>query len=111
MTRQEVTAAANNILKAMGGNAQEICCGNCPDFAKSLVDLCGGQIVSNLSDDMLSELDGYDVIKPEAALPKPTARNNWESSHCWVKTGNRFYDAHNPEGVDTEEDLAFFEYF
>jgi len=99
---------AETILAEMGGDAEEICTGSCPDFAKQLIDRAGrGQIVSNLSDDMADELDGYEVIKPEAYIPKPSARNYFASSHCWVKIDGKFYDAYNPEGVSDESELQF----
>jgi len=100
--------AAKIILEEMGGDPEEICTGECPEFAKMLVDQCGGEIVSNLSESMIDELEGYNVIEPEAFIPKPSRRNMWSTSHCWVKIDGRFYDAYNPEGVEYEEDLTFF---
>ena len=104
-----VSKIAKQILEQMGGDAEEICSGSCPEFAKELVDKCGGQIVSNLSEDMQDELDGYEVIEPEAYIAKPSRRNYWGTSHCWVKIEGRYYDAYNPEGVDEETDLHFIQ--
>lgn len=111
MTAYEVRKAAESIVEEMGGNAEEICSGSCPDFAKALVDKCGGQIVSNLSEDMESELDGYETIAPDedTYIPAPSRRNMWATSHCWVKINGRFYDAFNPEGVDCETELQFIQ--
>ena len=109
MNPYEVAKTAKQILEEMVGDAEEICTGSCPDFAKSLVDKCGGQIVSNLSEDMESEIGGYDTIEPEAYIPKPSRRNMWGTSHCWVKIDGRFYDAFNPEGVEYESELQFIQ--
>jgi len=99
---------AETILAEMGGNAEEICSGSCPEFAKELINRVGrGQIVSNLSEDMEDELSGYEVIAPESYIPKPSSRNYWATSHCWVKIDNKFYDAFNPEGVEDESELEF----
>jgi hypothetical protein len=109
MTLQEIRKNAKEILAQMGGNAHEICSGSCPAFAKRLVDQVGGEIVSNLSQEMMSELDGYQIIAPEAYIPAPSVRNLFSTSHCWVKVGGMFFDAFNPEGVSDETDLEFFE--
>jgi len=105
----KVREIAESIIEEMGGDAGEICSGNCPVFAKALVTRCGGQIVSNLSEDMIFELDGYDTIEPDedTRLPKPSRSNMWATSHCWVKIDGRFYDAFNPEGVNCETELKF----
>ena len=105
----KVSEIAKRILKEMGGDAEKICTGYCPDFAKELIDTVGrGQIVSNLSDEMKDEIEGYETIEPEIRLPDP---NNWRlgASHCWVKIDEKFYDAFNPEGVDQELDLEFIQ--
>jgi len=100
---------AEKIVEQMGGDPEQICQGDCPEFAKRLVDQVGGQIVSNLSSDMEDDLNGYDVIAPEYQISKPSARNHFSTSHCWVKVGGRFYDAFNPEGVDEEYELHFIQ--
>ena len=98
---------ATRILNQMGGNAHDICTGDCTTFAKSLITAAGrGQIVSNLSDEMLSELDGFEVIAPETYFPNPNRRA--DASHCWAKIDGKFYDAFNPEGVDEETELQFY---
>ena len=110
MTTQSVSDIANKILAEMGGNAEEICTGNCTQFAMRLIDQVGrGQIVSNLSDEMMDEIDGYEIIEPEAYIQRPSARNMFSTSHCWVKIDGRFYDAFDTYGVDDENYLTFIE--
>lgn len=109
MNIDEIRKAAVSILESMGGDPYEVCQGSCPEFAKALVSKCGGQIVSNLSEDMTSSLDGYEVVEPEAHIQKPSRRNMWATSHCWVKIEGRYYDAFNTEGVDDESELQFIE--
>lgn len=109
-TQKTVSDYAIEIIAQMGGNAEEICSGQCPEFAKALVDKVGrGQIVSNLSSNMVDELDGYEVIDPETHIQQPSARNMFSTSHCWVKIDGRFYDAFDPYGVDDEAYLQFIE--
>lgn len=105
----KVSEIAKNILEEMGGDAEEICTGSCPDFAKALVSKCGGQIVSNLSDDMANELDGFEVIEPEVHTSKPSRENFWATSHCWAKIDGRYYDAFNTDGVEDESELEFIQ--
>lgn len=107
MTTQEVRNAAERILAEMGGNAEEICNGDCPVFAMKLVDAVGGQIVSNLQNAMQDDLQGYDVISPDEKWPNPN--RSFYMSHCWVKVGKMYYDAFNPEGVDNEHLLDFYQ--
>ena len=108
MDRYEIEKIANEIINFMGGDPEEICSGSCPKFAKLLVDAVGeGEIVSNLANNMVDELDGYQVIEPEIYFGNPN--NPFSStSHCWVKIDARFYDAFNPEGVDYENELTFY---
>ncbi len=104
----KVSQIAKRVFDEMGGDASEICSGSCPEFAKRLIDAAGrGQIVSNLSDEMIGEIEGYNVIEPEAYIPAPSRSNFFATSHCWVKIDGRYYDAFNPEGVDDESDLQF----
>jgi hypothetical protein len=108
MTRYEIAEYANEIIAYMGGDAEEICNGSCPKFAKLLGDAVGrGEIVGNLASNMKDEIEGYEVIEPEIYFGNP---NDWRSStsHCWVKIDGRFYDAFNPEGVDSEDELQFY---
>lgn len=108
MKNYEIEAIAKEVLEYMGGDAEEICTGSCPKFAKLLVDMVGhGEIVSNLADNMQDELDGYDVIEPEIYFGNPNSPYS-SSSHCWAKIDGRFYDAFNPEGVETENELSFY---
>ena len=114
MTQHEIYEIAQNIIEEMGGDANEICSGECDIFAMKLVDRVGkGEIVSNLTagmeDDFTSGDKKYTVIQPdeECSLRVPCARNYYSTSHCWVKIDGMFYDAFNPEGVDTENDLQF----
>lgn len=107
-TMKNVSEIANSILEEMGGDANDICQGECTIFAMKLIDAVGnGQIVSNLSESMLEEISGYDVIEPECHIQKPTSRNNYATSHCWVKIDGKFYDAFNTSGVEDENYLEF----
>ena len=102
-----ISEITNGIIAFMGGDAEEICSGSCPKFAKLLVDMCGGQIVSNLADNMRDEIEGYKVIEPEIYFGNPN--NPFSStSHCWVKIDGRYYDAFNPDGVQYENELTFY---
>jgi hypothetical protein len=112
MTHYQISEIANEIAVQMGG-AEKICSGECTTFAMRLIDRVGeGQVVSNLTSDMLGEFEGYDetyeIISPVANFTAPTQKNNFSTSHCWVKIDGRFYDAHNTEGVTEEEYLQFF---
>jgi hypothetical protein len=98
----KVRDIAERILADMGGDAAEICTGECTTFAKRLVDVCGGEIVADLNADMMGDLDGYAVIEPEYSRKKI-------APHCWVKIDGLLYDAFNPEGVDDESLLDYFE--
>lgn len=110
MEKQSVSDITTQILQEMGGDAQEICSGNCTQFAMKVIDRIGrGQIVSNLTSEMLDEISGYEVIAPETHIQRPTARNMFSTSHCWVKIDGRFYDAFDPYGVDDEAYLQFIE--
>lgn len=111
---ENVSEIANQILSEMGGDAEKICSGECTIFAMRLIDRAGkGQVVSNLTSDMESDFEGYDetydIIKPEAHIQKPCARNSFSTSHCWVKIDGRFYDAFNTEGVTDENYLDFIQ--
>lgn len=104
-TRQQIQYLAEAVLEERGGDALGICCGDCPDYAKRLIELAGeGLVVDFLADDMKSELEGYKVISPEADDLK-------KISHCWVAVdcveGRWFFDAFNPAGVDDESELNF----
>jgi len=99
---------ANEIFLDMGGDAEVICSGDCTTFAKRLIDKVGrGVIVSNLADNMLSELDGYQVEKPEIRLGNPNQRP--ECSHCWVKIDGMLYDAYDWQGVEDETYLKYYD--
>lgn len=103
-TQYEVRTIAENIILKMGGDPEIICSGDCPEFAKNIIDaLGGGVIVSNLFE-MEEELEGYDVVKPEEYWP-----NTRRASHCWVKYNGINYDAFNPEGVYDETQLEFYQ--
>lgn len=105
MTTSEI---AKQILKEMGGDAHEICSGSCPEFAKRLIDAIGrGQIVNNLSREMQGDVSGYENIEPEIYCGNPNI--NPDQSHCWAKVDGRFYDAFNPDGVDSEDELTWYE--
>lgn len=107
-SRYEVRQIAESIIIKMGGDPNEICTGDCPEFAKSLVDLVGyGEIVSNLANAMKDDLAGYRVISPDEHWPNPDRRPSM--SHCWVKIDGFYYDAFNPEGVDNEHLLDFYQ--
>jgi len=107
-----VPEIANEILLEMGGCADDICTGSCAIFATKLIDRVGkGVIVSNLSPDMVEEIKGYDIQKPDCGLEKPSKGNRYETSHCWVEVDGRFYDAFNTGGVQKEDDLFFVQKF
>lgn len=94
---------ANEILTQMGGIAVDICTGDCTTFAKRMVNALKNEgidavIVDALSDEMKSELDGYNTIEPEYTDG---------ISHCYVKVDGYFYDAFNPEGVEKETKLDY----
>lgn len=85
----------------MGGNPEEICNGECAVFATRLVDRLGeGVIVNGLSNEMADEIDGYESRKPVRRI---------RTSHCWVDVDGILFDAYNPEGVENEEDLEFYQ--
>jgi hypothetical protein len=108
----KVSEIANEILLEMGGSAEYICTGSCAIFATKLIDRVGkGIIVSNLSSDMVGEIEGYDIQKPDCGLEKPSKGNRFETSHCWVLVDGVFYDAFNTEGVKKEDDLFFVQKF
>ena len=108
MTRYQIQSAAEEIFHAMGGDAEEICSGECTTFAKRLIDTVGrGVIVSNLSNAMQSELDGYNVESPERRLGDPNRRP--ECSHCWAKIDGILYDAYDWPGVEDETDLVYYD--
>ncbi len=108
MTTQEVRNVAEGIIAEMGGNAEEICSGDCPVFAMRLIDRVGyGQIVSNLANAMQDDISGYDTIEPDTRFPNPNRNPN--ASHCWAKIDGRFYDAFNPEGVKNEYEMEFYQ--
>jgi hypothetical protein len=58
---------------------------------------------------MQEEITGYDVIAPEVHIQKPSARNYYQTSHCWVKIDGRYYDAFDTHGVNDEAYLQFIE--
>lgn len=108
MSAYEVREIAEKLLAEMGGNAEEICSGDCPIFAMRLIDRVGyGQVVSNLANAMKDDISGYDTIAPETRFPNPDRQPY--ASHCWVKIDGRFYDAFNPEGVREEYEMEFYQ--
>lgn len=114
MGTHEIQQIAQSLVNEMGGDPETICSGNCTIFAMRLIDKIGrGQIVSNLTAEMEEDFNGYnetyEIIQPEAHIRKPSARNYFSTSHCWVKIDGRFYDAFNPEGVKDENDLDFIQ--
>jgi hypothetical protein len=90
---------AKKILEDMGGNAIEICNGDCTTFAKMIVDACGGVIVNHLASEMQGEIDGY----PQAESEEYFFGTPDQYSHCWVKIDGLCYDAFNPEGAEEDE--------
>ena len=101
---KNLATTATEILAQMGGDAETICSGDCPEFAKRLVDACGGVIVDALNGEaMKAELDGYEITTPSVRVGR-------FQSHCYVKGDDgRFYDAYNPDGCDNEEDMDWRE--
>jgi hypothetical protein len=72
---------AEKILKKMGGNAEEINNGKCRQFANKLIKEVGRGSVQT---------------------------NGGTFNHYWALIDGRLYDAENPEGVDSEDQLNFF---
>ena len=110
MTRNQISEIAEQIKNAMGGDAENICNGDCPIFAMRLVDAVGkGVIVNNLTniDDINPE---YEVTTTDV-LPKPSRGNRYETSHCWVEIDGIYYDAFDTYGVSKERDLQFVQKF
>ena len=109
MDRNQVESIARQILAEMGGDAEKICSGDCPVFAKKLIDRVGkGKIVSNLANAMVDEIAGYEVAGTDF-LPNPN--RNPEASHCWVNIDGVNYDAFDPQGCSNERDLEFVQKF
>lgn len=108
MDSYEVRKIAEDLVAEMGGDAEQICSGDCPIFAMRLIDrVGGGQVVSNLATSMKDDIEPeYDVITPETRFPNPD--RNPAASHCWVKIDGRYYDAFNPEGVNAEHEMDFY---
>lgn len=103
-----VKEIAERILEEMGGDAYEICSGQCTKFARYLIEEVGkGEVVSNLSLNMLGDIEGLEIIEPEIYCGNP--RVNPDQSHCWVKIDGRFYDAFDPQGVDSEDELQWYQ--
>jgi hypothetical protein len=103
-SRQEyIKGVAKNIVEQMGGEASEICTGNCTIFAMKLIDTIGeGQIVNSyLSDSMLSDIEGYDIINSSVGSKR--------YPHCYVKIENIFFDAFDYQGVDEEYCMEYLE--
>jgi len=108
LSNYDVREIAESIISEMGGDAENICSGDCPIFAMRLIDRVGyGQIVSNLASAMSGDIESkYQVIQPEERFPSPNRVP--AASHCWVKIDGRFYDAFNPEGVAQENEMEFY---
>jgi hypothetical protein len=114
MTHYRISEIAQSIFVEMGGNAESICNGECTIFAMKLIDrVGGGQVVSNLTEDMEGDFEGYaetyEIVKPECHIAAPSDANYYSTSHCWVKVDGRFYDAFNTEGVEDENYLQFIQ--
>lgn len=114
MTHSQISEIAQNLVIEMGGSPESICTGECTNFAMKLIDrVGGGQVVSNLTEDMEADFNGYaesyEIIKPQFHIQKPSAANYYSTSHCWVKIDGLFYDAFNTEGVKDENYLQFFQ--
>lgn len=96
--------AAHEVLETMGGNAQDICSGDCGEFATRMIDLLGrGQIVACNMVAYEDDFSGYDVIAPEMRVTKNTP------PHCWVKVDGKYYDAFDPQGVEEECNMEWIE--
>lgn len=97
----KISNTAKKILADMGGNAEDICTGDCTTFAKRLIDEIGeGEIVNGLNVDMEDEISNYAQCEPENRIKTP---------HCWVKIDGILYDAYDPQGVKYENDLEFYQ--
>ncbi len=101
--QERAAEIAEEILSIMGGDAKEICTGDCTTFAKKMIDRLSEEgidaiIIDNLSDEMKSELEGYD-----------TEQGSDDSiSHCYVRVNEwSYHDAFNTEGVLNEDDLSY----
>lgn len=96
--------AAHEVLEAMGGNAQDICSGDCGEFATRMIDLLGrGQIVAWDMGGYEKDFASYDVIAPEMYIARKTP------AHCWVKVDDKYYDAFDPQGVEEECHMEWIE--
>ena len=98
-----VEKEATEILEDMGGNAEDICSGDCTTFAMRLVDNLKNLnieavIVNNLNNEMTDELNGYKTINAE-----------YENgiSHCYVKACGYFFDAFDTDGCEKEQELGY----
>jgi hypothetical protein len=91
------------ITDQMGGDADKINNGDCAVWAKKSYNalLASGieaQIVSNLSDEMQDELEGYETIEAEYYE---------EISHCYIKIDGWFFDAFDIEGCEKEQEMQY----
>jgi hypothetical protein len=105
LTKSEITqfidrveTEINCIISEMQKDPELINQGDCPEFAKKLVNRFGGVIVDGL-DDLSDELICYSTESPVY---------HHEVPHCWVKIDNILFDAEAPRGVVDERELPIF---
>jgi hypothetical protein len=87
----------------MGGNPNKINNGDCAVWANKAYNVfldrgIDAQIVSNLSDEMQDDLEGYETIK---------AGYSEGISHCYIKVDGWFFDAFDIEGCEKEEEMQY----
>jgi hypothetical protein len=99
--RQQIEAAADEVMAELGLDEEEINDGYCPYFATKLVDRVGGVIVDALADEMKPILEGYTTQAPTDLEP--------ELSHCWVYVDGMYFDAEAADGRYEEYNLPIFQ--
>lgn len=104
-----ITKAIENKIEKWDREPIDICSGDCTTFAKQIINEIEIEegykivIVDNLSDEMKSELTGYETIPAEYSKG---------ISHCYIAVidedgDKKYFDAFNPDGVWEEEDLSY----
>jgi len=102
INKYNIATFAERLLSEMGGDALEICTGDCATFAKKTQDQFGGVIKYTPSFELLDEINGR-------AQEESTEFLRRDPSHCWVEIDGVFFDAFDTDGVEDENYLQFVE--
>ncbi len=91
-----ITEIINELVSIWGKSPHDINCGECVEFAQSVIEEMGGE-----SEDLYNLCNLNFDPKWLTELP----------GHAWILYKGRHYDSESPNGVDDWRELSIFEKF